>query len=38
LRLSAQETYEGPLGDYTGPVSAVRASGTSPLLVTEIVT
>jgi hypothetical protein len=38
VRLQANDRYEGVLGDYTGVVSAVRASGTSTLLVTEITT
>ena len=38
FRLAANETYQGPMGDYTGPVSAIRASGTSALQVTEIIT
>lgn len=38
FRIAANDKYDGPMGDYTGPVSAIRASGTGNLLVTEIVT
>lgn len=38
FRLGANDTYHGPMGDYTGPISAVRTSGTGPLQVTEILT
>ena len=38
FRMTANETHLGIMGDYTGPISAIRASGTSTLQVTEIVT
>jgi len=38
VRLATNTMYDGPLGDYTGAVSAVRSSGTSVLQVTEITT
>ena len=36
-RLTAQSGYEPPLACYTGEITAARASGTSNLQVTEIV-
>jgi len=38
IRLTANTFYDGAMGDYTGPISAIRASGTSQLMVTEITT
>lgn len=37
FRITPNDSYFGPMGDYTGPISAVRASGTSPLQVSEVV-
>lgn len=31
FRLTSQEFYDGPIGDYTGPIAAVRTSGTGDL-------
>jgi len=36
LRLTANETYSGPLNGYAGVVTAIRASGTGTLQVTEV--
>jgi len=36
--LGGNATYDGPLNDYTGVISAIRASGSSNVRVTEITT
>lgn len=36
LRIDPNDYFDGVMGDYTGVISAVRGSGSSNLLVTEI--
>lgn len=38
VEIGGNNTYEGPLNDYTGDVSAIRASGSSTVRVTEVTT
>ena len=38
IELAGNNTYESPLNDYTGAISAIRAVGTSNVRVTEITT